>query len=814
MLKNFLTITFRNIWKNKIFSTINIIGLSIGLSAAFVIGVIIYYDMTFDKFHNDGGQIYRVTSHFTDPNGDSYNRGVAVPVSEALRDNVPGVEGVANFFNTYIQKIETEKSSEIYRNTDDIVYTDENYFELFKYKWLAGTSKNVLSNPKEVVLTQSRAAKYFPHALPQEVVGNTLIYNDSILVKVTGVVENFKDRTDFNFEEFLSLKTARYSHMKNMILSDAWNNTNSATQVFIKIAKKVEITEIQEQLDLLAKGNADPELLSYGMNRSFDLQPLSDIHFNVDTGVFNNSDGQASKTVLIGLAFVALFLLLLGCINFINLNTAQATKRSKEIGIRKTLGSSRKQLIFQFLGETFLLTIAAVVLSFFLSAWLLRIFCDFISEGVGIELFKSPVMLASVVVLLFLVTLLSGFYPSLILSNFKPIAVLKNQGLPSQSKSSLRKYLTVFQFVIAQIFIIATLIVGKQIHFLITKDMGIKTESNVFVRAWHDSDLNKRITLMNELASIPHISQISLGSNPPASNNTNSSIATYLHNGKEIHTDLQLLFGDKNYRKIYDIDLVAGRERLNDTIKEYVVNETYTKIMGFEHPEDAVGETIKFSEGSFPIVGVMKDFNQRSLHTNVKPMALVGDSEQGRFSQYNTIHFSLDGQSTELWSETLAQVEEKWKSFYPEANFELNFMDDTVKQFYEQERKTSVLLKWATGLAILISCLGLLGLVIHTTERRTKEIGIRKVLGASLAQLNLLLCKEFLILVLVAFAIAAPIAWWSMNNWLQGFAYKTQLNWGIFVLSGTAMLFIALAIISIRTIAAANANPVKSLRTE
>lgn len=814
MLLNYLKVAFRNIWKNKVFSLINIVGLSIGLCTAFVIGAIIYHDLTFDTFHPDGNRIYRVTSHFTNPEGEAFNRGVAVPVANALRDNVSGVETVVKFFNTYIQKIRTEVSENVYRNTDDIIYTDKSYFELFKYKWLAGTPKNVLSNPKEVVLTQSRMAKYFPEVLPQRAIGKTLVYNDSIVVKVVGIVEDFKGRTDFNFKEFLSLKTAAYSPMKDMILSDAWNNTNSATQVFIKIADKGKTESIQDQLSALAKEHADEELVSYGMYRNFGLQPLTDIHFNADFGIFNNNNNLANKKVLFSLVLVALFLLLLGGVNFINLNTAQATKRSKEIGIRKTLGSSKKQLILQFLGETFLLTMAAALVSFFLATLLLQVFSDFIAHGVSLELFTSPKLLLTVGVLLVLTTLLSGFYPALVLSNFKPISVLKHQGLQKQVKSPLRKYLTVFQFLIAQIFVIATLLVGKQINFLMTKDMGIKTESNVYVRAWHDIDLSKRIVLLNEIKSIPLVTQVSLGSNPPASNNTNSSIATYLHDGKEIYTPLQLLFGDKNYRRIYDIDLIAGRERLNDTIREYIVNETYTKIMGFEHPEEAVGKMIKFSEDAFSIVGVMHDFNQRSLHTDIKPMALVGDSEQGRFSQYNTIHFSLDERFKELWPDVLNEVEEKWKSVYPEANFELNFMDDTVRQFYEQEQKTSILLKWATGLAILISCLGLLGLVIHTTERRTKEIGIRKVLGASLVQLSLLLSKEFLILVGIAFAIAAPIAWWGLSNWLQDFAYKTNMSWWIFLLSGIAMLLIALGIISIRTIVAANANPVKSLRTE
>jgi ABC-type antimicrobial peptide transport system permease subunit len=422
-------------------------------------------------------------------------------------------------------------------------------------------------------------------------------------------------------------------------------------------------------------------------------------------------------------------------------------------------------------------------------------------------------MLVLIVILLLLVTLLSGFYPALVLSHFKPIYVLKNQVLNGNKKSTLRKSLTVFQFVIAQIFIIATILVGKQMNFLMNKDMGFKTEAIAFVNAWEDPDLNKRINFMEEIKSLPQVSLASLGWNPPASNSMSATYITYIRDDKEIHTKVELLFGDLNYRKLYDIKLLTGRERLNDTIKEYVINETYSKILGFKNPEDAIGQSLKVNDQFIPIVGVMKDFNQRSLRSVIQPMALVGDRNRSERSQFNTIHFSLQG-SSENWPDAVTKIETIWKTIYPKSDFELKFVDESVKQFYEQEQKTSVLLKWATGLAILISCLGLLGLVIYTTERRTKEIGIRKVLGASLAQLNFLLCKEFLVLVGIALLIAGPIAWWGLQLWLETFAYKTILSWWVFILSGMAMIGVALVVMSIKTMASARANPVKSLRTE
>ncbi len=814
MLKNLLKTAFRNIWKNKVFSLINIVGLSIGLSASFVIGIIIFYDLTFDKFHPNSDRIYRVVSTFTSPDGTYKNRGTAIPLGQTIREGMAGIDRAVTFYSANFLKITQESGNLVFKNTSDIIYTDASYFAVFKYHWIAGNRNNILENPNEVVLTSSRATKYFPGQTPDEVVGKILAYNDSIQVKVVGVVDNFKDRTDIDFQEFLSYKTANSAGLKDRVLVGDWNSTNSASQLFILVHDTGALPQIQQNLDQLAKEHEDKDMVSKGYIRNFGLQPLSDMHFNQDLGTFNHNGRTANINVMLSLAFVALFILLLGCINFINLNTAQATKRAKEIGIRKTLGSSKKHLIYQFMGETALLTLGAAALSLLLAPLLIRFFSDFVPLGISAELFANRIVIVCMLLLLIGVTFVAGFYPAVVLSNFRPIKVLKNQISQGDGKPIVRKYLTVFQFTIAQIFIIATLFVGKQLNYMLKKDMGFKTTANAYIRAWDDDDYQKRLTFVEELKTIPQITEVSLGGDPPASGNINSAIATFTKGDKETNTELQFLYGDTKYRQLYGIGLLAGRDRLNDTIKEYVINETYSKLLGFSNPADAVGQFIKVGDSLRPIVGVMANFYQRSLSSDISPMALDGDTNIEFYHQFNTVHFSFGTQSSETWPAVIDRLKEIWKTIYPDVDFEVNFMDDTIAHFYDQERKTSVLLKWSMVLSILISCLGLLGLVIYTTERRTKEIGIRKVLGASLAQLNLLLCKEFLFLVGVAFAIAVPITWLGINNWLQDFANKTSLNWWVFFLSGIAMLVIALVIISIRTIAAANRNPVKSLRTE
>lgn len=816
MLRNYLKISFRNVWKNKVFSFINILGLSIGLSAAFVIGAMVFYDLSFDKFHQDGDKIYRITTAFKSPDGDFYNAGVTVPLAQALVYlNKEELETVAPFFTTHPLHVENLETGNRFKNPEFVIYTEPSYFKTFEYNWLVGNKQSALEEPNMVVLSEDRARKYFPNKELESILGKSVMYNDTIPATVSGIVANFNKRTDIVFEEFISLKTAATQDMTNAVNEANWNNTNSASQLFIKLSQRADPTKVQETLTQIAKEHEELEMVAMGRSNTFAMQPLADIHLNPYFGTFDFDDSRTTMSALKSLLLLAAILVLLGCINFINLNTAQAIQRAKEIGIRKTLGSSRKQLIFQFLGETFILTLAAAILSFFLSKWLLLLFSDFIPSGLTFELFWNPWIMLGIAILLLLVTVLSGFYPALVMSKYKPVSVFKQQILPNSDKGSLRKYLTVFQFVIAQVFIIATLMVGKQLNYIMKKDMGFKTEAIAYLRTpWRDTSAIKRARFVRQMEELPGVKQVVLSGNPPASFSTMSMGALFVDGEKEVNSDLQLMYGNANYFNLYNLKLVAGRMPLNDSIREFVVNKSYLKVIGIENPADIVGKSLKNDNENLPIVGVMEDFNQHSLKYGVAPMAFTGGSYSGKWTQFRTIHFKLNSLDSGDWPSTISDVETIWKDMYPESDFEYSFMDDTVKKFYESEQKTSMLLQWATGLAILISCLGLFGLVIHTTERRTKEIGIRKILGANLFQLNFLLSKDFLKLVLIAFVIATPIAWYGLNQWLEGFANKTTLSWWIFVVSGMSMIVISLLIMTIKTINSANTNPVKSLRTE
>ena len=815
MIKNYFKIAWRNLMKHKVFSLINIIGLTIGLSASFVIGLMVYYDTTFDDFHKDGDRIYRVVTDFHSPQGNFNNPGVTLALEDAIKEN-SNFNVVSGFYQERPAKVENKEINKVVKWPNFVIFTDANFFKIFDYNFLAGDKTNILSQPNNVILTEKRAADYFPNTAPNDIIGKTLVYNDSLNVTVTGIVENFKERTDFVFEEFISHPTVLQTRLRENFLNKEWANTNSSAQLLVKVSSSADLVAVQNRFDALAKEHEDEDSKKYGLTQKFVLQPLSDIHFNEKYGIYDWTKGQANKSLLTNLALVAVFLLLLGCINFINLNTAQASQRAKEIGIRKTLGSSRKQLISQFMGETFLLVLISALLSVLLSKWLINVFSDFVPDGLNFELFKSPLIVVSVIVLLIIVTFLSGFYPALILSKFNTVSVLKNHLTVGDKKVKLRKFLTIFQFTIAQIFIIATLLVGKQINFLLTTDMGFKTDAIISVYSPRgEREVSKKALYAEKLRAIPEIKDISIGGTPPASISTNSTSLSYNYGENEVNTDLQFIFGDTNYAKVFGLDLLAGRSIRNDTVKELVINETCRKKLGFKSPEEAVGKIVLLGGENVPIVGVMADFFQRTLKSNIKPMAFRGDWNRPDWSQFQGLHLALQNESSEDLKTTLSKIENAYKSVYTEIDdYRVEFLDESIQNFYNRERKISKLLNWATGLSILISCLGLLGLVIYTTNRRVKEIGVRKVLGASLFQINTILCKEFLILVAIAFVIAAPIAWYGINNWLQDFAYKTSISFWVFLVSGLAMIFFALLVISVKTLQAANANPVDSLRSE
>lgn len=695
-----------------------------------------------------------------------------------------------------------------FRGQNNIIFADESYFNLFQYTWLAGSPETSLNEPSQAVLTETKAKAYFPQLSYEQIIGKELTLNDTIRTTVTGIVKDLTQNTDFTFNTFVSKSTHEKFIVKPADLND-WDGANSSYQLLIKLAPQSTPEQIQKQLASLYLKHHKPQ-----PNESaavpYLLQPLDDIHFNSKYGTyFDNPLG--SKSSLNGLLAVAAFLLALACINFINLTTAKSLQRAKEIGVRKTMGGSKLQIILQFLNETFLLTLLATILSVALVPFVLKILADFIPAEVNTAVIQRPEIIIFLLILSIAVSLLAGLYPAFILSKYNPVVVLKNQAISTNGKTgsaSIRKFLIVSQFVIAQVFIMATLMVSHQINYMLDKDLGFKKEAIIhFQTNFNDTVASHRSALKNKLLTIPEIASISLSNNPVAATGTWSSTMKYRQGKNEVETHVQLKMADTNYLKLYQLNLLAGKNVApSDSITQFVINEAYSKALGFKNPNDALGKFVEYDGRKVPVVGVVADFHQQSLHNAIKPLA-IGSWP----TNHRTFNIALNTGSGS-WQTAIKKVEKAFKEVYQEDEFEYSFQDETIKSYYENERKVSRLLNWSAGLAIFISCLGLLGLVIYIINQKTKEIGIRKVIGASVKQIVMLLSVDFLKLIAIAFLIAFPISWYASHKWLESFTYRINVPVAIFTLTGTLAMLLALITISYHAVKAAVANPVKSLR--
>lgn len=820
MPNSYLKMAVRNFRRNKVFTAINILGLAIGISASLVIYLIVQHELSYEKGWKDSEKIQRVVSEISFPGVTMNNSGVPAPLADAVRQEVTGVDAVTHFLTVYQDDIEIpaegQRPSQKFRREKDIIFADSVFFSFFPYHFVAGSATQSLQEPFTTVLTLSRAKAYFGDMAPAQILGKTLIISDTISTTITGIVKDLEMTSDFaEFKLFVSRSTIAQTSLKRRWSWSQWGSINSASQLFVKLKPGNTQANFLAQIKALREkyrergpdAPATDEITHH-------LQPLTDLHFNTVYSAFGGR--QAHRPTLAGLLAVALFLLLLGCINFVNLSTAQSFSRAKEIGIRKTLGSSKIALIRQFLVETLLLTLLATILSLLLMPWLLHVFSDFIPPEVQFSSVNQPKVWLFLAALLLVVTLLAGLYPAWVLTKFRPVTVLKNQLATDAGKTRkawIRKTLTVTQFVVAQFLLIATLVVGKQIDYSVNKDLGYKRDAIVTLYTpfnfFASQEDNRRFALFNELNSMPALSMLSMGSDAPASNSTNSTTFTFQEGERKVELMAEVKTADTNYFRLFDMKLLAGRNLLpSDTAREYVINETFAKALGFQDPKEAVGKMID-RDGKKPIVGVLADFHTKSTHAAIEPLAYSASRENA-----SSIIMLLPAGSKSEWTALIKKVETAFRKYFPDDEFNYSFFDDTVMNFYQSEQNMSRLLAWSTGLCLFISCLGLLGLVIFVTNSRTKEIGVRKVLGASVTQIVRLLSRDFLALVALAFLISMPLGWWAMNRWLEDFVYRTSIDWWIFAVTAAIMFAAAFLVLALRTFRAARNNPVKSLRTE
>ncbi len=813
MLRNYLLTAWRQVQKNKLHTAINVFGLAIGMASCLIISLTVQHEFSYDRYHSDGDRIYRITSHLKFADDWVTNGGVPAPVPLTVRDEFTGLDAVAAFHTVHPTEVKIPGSAEA-TEQKRLVIAGPDFFDVFTdHHWLMGNPAQALAKPYQVVLTESQAHKYFG---AREAVGQTITYFDSLDFVVSGILADDPHQTDLPFTDYLSFATLRADQtLAGNYGLESWQNTNSSSLAFLKLSQRSTPADIERQFPALIDKYIKQE--ANNVKSKFNLQPLSDMHFDAD--YLLDDQRIAHKPTLYGLALVALFLLLIASINFINLETARAVLRSREVGVRKVLGSSRGQLIQQFLGETFLITLLAGGLAVLIAHWGMDYFKESLPPDLSLHvLWKSNGWLL-LLAIVGMVSLLAGAYPALALSSYSPVFALKNQMAKSSGitrKAYLRKSLIVFQFAIAQAFILGTLMVGSQLHFLLHKDMGFQKDAIVHFQPdqWWQDTTQRRVTLANELRNLSGVSALSLSGRLPASSGWSSRTVTYQTDTSEAKVNIYIKQADTSFLKVYGIKLLAGRNyHVSDTLHELLLNETAAKAFGFEPPAEAVGQLIALDENRLlPVVGVVRDFHDGPLYEKIHPV-MMGSEESRRLGNFNLL-LATQGKQGEQVEQSLAQIEKVYQRFYPEAPFEYQFYEDTIAKFYEAEQRTARLINVATGLGIFISCLGLLGLVSFTTNQRIKEIGIRKVLGATVAQIVTLFSLEFVGLVFISFIIAAPIAWYLASEWLSRFAYRTDIGVAIFILTVLSALGLALLTVGLRSWYAALANPVDSLRNE
>lgn len=810
-----LGISFRHLWRQKMFTALNILGLAVGMSACWTVFLVVHHELSFEKGIPDRDRIYHVVSRFIFDGEESGNAGAPQPLYDALRDEVPGVEICVPLQGTFVESVSIPMGEgippQVFELQRRISTTSVQYFQMVPYTWLAGNPAD-FNAPGKVVLTTERLHQYFPNMRPDQALGRSFAYNDTLIVTVSGVVENLNFNTDFDDLEFVTLGTF---HPLGQYRKMSWAGVNSNDQVFVKVAPGADVALMNSTINRISSERSAEGMKFWGddTKRWHLLQPLSDMHFQ---GEYVDNHRKANLKVLYGVMGVSGFLLLLACINFINLATAQMPQRARELGIRKTLGSGSGALIAQFLTETMLTGLFALVLSVGLVKFFLLNFDDFIPEGVTMGE-QLPQTLVFLVGMLVVVSLLAGFYPAWLATRVQPVRILRGQPMVSVGKQrvTLRKGLIVFQFMAAQLFMLGALVVGLQLRFALNHDLGfnrdaILTASLPTKVMWHDIDNNRRYTFREELLHLPAVADVSMGE-PPICFSYSANVFTL--DGDTTSHEIQIgrKFVDTSYVNLYGLKILAGRNLApSDTVVEFVINATCAQALGFQQPADAVGRYLHESGGnSIPIVGVVSDFHTTSFSKKIEPIALMMDKSS--FSDFN---IKLASKRPDDWPKAIADIGAVWSKIYPEGPFESKFYDQTLEELYEDERKMARMVNLIMAVALLISCLGLFGLATLMAFQRTKEVGVRKVLGASTTSVVGLLSRDFIALVLLALVIAAPVAWWLLQKWLQTFAYRIELHFWMIAAVGAGAVLLAFLTVSFQSIRAALANPVKSLRSE
>jgi putative ABC transport system permease protein len=799
MLKNYLITALRNLGIRKGNAIVNIAGLTVGFAAFILIFLVIRYEESFDIFHANKDKIYRTVRIGRNALPGELRTGVPVPVTAGLRTNFPQLAKVAAIFpdwNVQVIVASPRKGdAKKFKQVSGVFYAEPEFFQMFDFGLAVGDIKNAINDPNTVLLTKELASTYFGDW--KTAMGKTFKM-DGVPVKVTGILNDIPPNTDFPIKAVIS-----YSSLKNYMDFNDWGSISDGNYCFVQLADGQDKDRLMPQLNAFVDKYIKPINPNYTLN----LQPLIEMHYDARFQNYNNR--TFSKDLIFALRLIGIFLLFMACINFINLTTAQAANRAREVGVRKVLGSSRRQLVMQFLGETGFTTLLVL-------AGAIGIVCICISPMNSLlDIHLSASVLYSYTVLgymfgtVVLVPFFSGFSPALVLSGFRSSVVLKGSAAVDRQKGlSFRRGLVVFQFMIAQTLVIATMVVATQMDYFRKADMGFRKDAVINAEFVNDSlGYTKMDALKTDLLKIPGIEKVSFSGGAPVGGGNYSDLFSAENHTRDANMIVNIMPVDPEYFSLYELPLIAGRVYYpSDTIREYVVNQTVVRRLGIQKDEAAVGKMIRINGRTCPIVGVVKDFHVNSLRDPIGPVAMTTAKRW-----YGIVNVNIDIRQTKSIAAKMTAI---WNNYFPDFTFEYSFLDQTVADFYRQENQLSTLYKIFSAIAIFISCLGLYGLVSFMAVQRRKEIGIRKVLGASVQSIVVIMSGEFALLVGIAFLIAAPIAWYFMRQWLQQYTYRIALGGGFFIVTIITSASIAWLTVSYTAIKAALANPVKSLRSE
>jgi putative ABC transport system permease protein len=803
MFKNYCKTAFRNLVRNKKFSLINISGLAIGIASSILIFTVVHYELSYDTFQPDYKNIYQVAIEDKFPDNTAYTPGTPYPALDAIRAKFPQITTGVIYANysaqlTVVGSDGAPSKEKRFIEETGAFFADPQYFRIFKTNWLMG-SPEVLDQPNKIVLSKTTAEKYFGHW--QDAAGKFIRLDNLNTLQVAGIIQDAPGNSDFQYKAIGSYPV--FKSNSYYPYSKEWNSTSSSEQLYVLLPSTQSVSSINAQFLKFSRERFNHD--NRKTSRTIFLRPLSILHF--DPRMENMGDHVTSKTTLWTLALIALFILVMACINFVNLSTVQAVNRSKEIGVRKVLGSSRWNLLWQILGETALVVIASILLAIGLAELCLPYIkhVSSITENISLFNWQTCMYLAS---LFILVTLMAGLYPAMVVSGFSPILALKNKiNSASVGGISLRRSLVVLQFAISQVLIVGTLIAVSQMNFIQNADLGLNKEGILVVRGNGDSTQISRMDIFkSELKKINSVIDVTQCTDIPSSDNNWGTNFAFNHKPDENYT-LFLKFADADYFKTFGLQFAAGGPYAKaDTVNEVVINQTLVSKLGLKSPEGAIGKDIQLGGGWKKICGVLKDFRQNSLRDATKPLLMANDKKL-----YSYTALKLKGNNLAGIRE---QVQKVWDKYFPEYANQAYFADERIESFYEQEHQLALLYKIFAGIAVFISCLGLYGLVSYMAVQRKKEVGIRKVLGASISQIIYLFSKEFTVLILIAFAIAAPVAWYMMSNWLARFVYRIPMRPILFILAVVISITIAWLTVGYKSFRAALANPAKSLKSE